>query len=538
MPTSLELRTFVHKGIYMIECQWEFDETNVDTKFDAIFDFVEPIKDKKFVVMDLGGVDYVNSKFIGYIADMSNRLEEHGGKLLLADTWRIRDTLEICGLHQIIELYDDQKAAQQHLLSEYGDILQQKEEAVTKAQEEAEKASYTEQVSADQFFWGSEQTAPAPEGEPLPQDTVDTGMSVDTVSPIPEAPDLSSAEVKEEAVPVQDMVGADSIQPQADSESLSHESDPAPEMPTEPGLSWSSELFSQEAPVSEEPQEQLEATSSDLFGEENEQTPEQPETTSESSDVFEPSSNLFDSTEEAAPEATPEPSSDLFGASSEAPAPVPEEKETPQAEEGSPTDFFGVGEPEPEPTPTQQEVPSQEPQKSEQPPSADLFGSSESDESSEQVVEQAPQEPASEMLGGQMEASETAQEESLEPQEAPEVDILGSDTSEQEISDELPAEVEAKESPDAQVSASEEVPFIADDISESQEEAQPKEVTASIEEEEETGPSREEQVANLDSRLAEIHDQINQLQEEWRLLFQQKQDLSAPSNPETWASLI
>lgn len=62
-------------------------------------------------------------------------------------------------------------------------------------------------------------------------------MSVDTVSPIPEAPDLSSAEVKEEAVPVQDMVGADSIQPQADSESLSHESDPAPEMPTEPGLS-------------------------------------------------------------------------------------------------------------------------------------------------------------------------------------------------------------------------------------------------------------------------------------------------------------
>jgi len=152
MSTPITVQPYIQQGIYFITCKGEFDETNVESQFEVIHNFIDPLDEKKYVLMDLAEVTYVNSKFIGYVADISNHLEEHGGRIILTSTQAVRDTLEICGIHQIIELFDDLGAGKKYFLDNHGEYLREKEIKMEKIAQQAMRENAMEEVSTESFF--------------------------------------------------------------------------------------------------------------------------------------------------------------------------------------------------------------------------------------------------------------------------------------------------------------------------------------------------------------------------------------------------
>lgn len=152
MSTTVTTQTYIQQGIYTIIWKGEFDETNVDAQFEIIHNFLDPLDERKYVLFDLTEVDYVNSKFIGFVASISNQLEEHGGRLILVGTEKIRDTLEICGIHQIIEIFDDMTSGKKYFVDSYGDFLKQKEADMQKKAQEQMRENAMQDISKTSFF--------------------------------------------------------------------------------------------------------------------------------------------------------------------------------------------------------------------------------------------------------------------------------------------------------------------------------------------------------------------------------------------------
>ena len=84
MATEMLIKKQIDQGIYIVHCAGEFDESNVDEKFQIIRDFIGEIQTPKFVVLELKQVTYVNSKFIGLLADLSNQLDKKQGRLYIS----------------------------------------------------------------------------------------------------------------------------------------------------------------------------------------------------------------------------------------------------------------------------------------------------------------------------------------------------------------------------------------------------------------------------------------------------------------------
>ncbi|OIP53152.1 hypothetical protein AUK10_02755 [Candidatus Gracilibacteria bacterium CG2_30_37_12] len=73
----------------------ELDETNVD----AIFKKVYSLFSGKYIIFNLSGVTYGNSKFIGYVASMFDHIEEKEGEMVICECQpAILDTLDMAGI--------------------------------------------------------------------------------------------------------------------------------------------------------------------------------------------------------------------------------------------------------------------------------------------------------------------------------------------------------------------------------------------------------------------------------------------------------
>ncbi|MDR3150696.1 MAG: STAS domain-containing protein [Candidatus Peribacteria bacterium] len=60
----------------MFEFSGELDETNADKTFKSIYDSIGDFTGKK-ILFNMAGLKYLNSKSIGYIADIYSNIEDN-----------------------------------------------------------------------------------------------------------------------------------------------------------------------------------------------------------------------------------------------------------------------------------------------------------------------------------------------------------------------------------------------------------------------------------------------------------------------------
>jgi len=102
MNTPIEIKKKSIEGIDVFEFHGELDETNADKTFTAIYNSIGDFAGKK-IIFNLVGLKYLNSKSIGYIADIFSNIEDGNGQMHITNmTDEVRDTLELVGITTII----------------------------------------------------------------------------------------------------------------------------------------------------------------------------------------------------------------------------------------------------------------------------------------------------------------------------------------------------------------------------------------------------------------------------------------------------
>ena len=116
MLTQLEVKkSSTNTGIKIFSFHGELDETNVDSTFPNIIADIGNFSGAR-TLFNFGALTYLNSKSIGYIADIAQRSEDGGGKFALCClTSEVHDTLDLVGITNIIPVYDAEETALQEL---------------------------------------------------------------------------------------------------------------------------------------------------------------------------------------------------------------------------------------------------------------------------------------------------------------------------------------------------------------------------------------------------------------------------------------
>ncbi len=111
MKTFIDVKKREEDGIIIFEFNWELDETNTDETFSAINEQLWDLKEKK-VIFNLKDLKYLNSKSIGYIADIYSNIEENDGEMYISNcTDGVKDVLELVGITTIINTVDTETDA-------------------------------------------------------------------------------------------------------------------------------------------------------------------------------------------------------------------------------------------------------------------------------------------------------------------------------------------------------------------------------------------------------------------------------------------
>jgi len=112
MLTQLEVnKTATNTGVKIFAFKWELDETNVDTTFPNIIADIGDFAHSR-TLFDFKELTYLNSKSIGYIADIAQRTEDGDGRFAICGlSNEVHDTLELVGITSIVSVYDAAEAA-------------------------------------------------------------------------------------------------------------------------------------------------------------------------------------------------------------------------------------------------------------------------------------------------------------------------------------------------------------------------------------------------------------------------------------------
>lgn len=111
MNTPIDIKKKNVGSVDVFEFHGELDETNADKTFTAIYNTIGDFTGKK-IVFNLVGLKYLNSKSIGYIADISSNIEDGNGIMYITNmTEEVRDTLELVGITSIISITDTEEEA-------------------------------------------------------------------------------------------------------------------------------------------------------------------------------------------------------------------------------------------------------------------------------------------------------------------------------------------------------------------------------------------------------------------------------------------
>lgn len=103
------------KLVKLIRIVGQLDESNVDEQAKEIYKIIESNPQGLSLIFDIMGLEYMNSKSIGYLTDWYSKISGGGGKVVLAaPRENILDILQVVGLTQLINAYptlDEAKAA-------------------------------------------------------------------------------------------------------------------------------------------------------------------------------------------------------------------------------------------------------------------------------------------------------------------------------------------------------------------------------------------------------------------------------------------
>ena len=111
MNTPIDIKRKTVQGIEVFEFHGELDETNADKAFTAIYSAIGDFAGKK-IILNLIGLRYLNSKSIGYIADMFSNIEDNNGSMYITNmTNDVRDTLELVGITSIVNVVNLEEEA-------------------------------------------------------------------------------------------------------------------------------------------------------------------------------------------------------------------------------------------------------------------------------------------------------------------------------------------------------------------------------------------------------------------------------------------
>lgn len=105
-------------AVKVVAITGQLDESNVDERAKTVYQMIEGHPQNLYIIFDLGGLDYMNSKAIGYLTDWYGKVTEHGGKLVMTKVKpNVLDVLEVVGLTQLIKTYNSIEEAKLGLSS-------------------------------------------------------------------------------------------------------------------------------------------------------------------------------------------------------------------------------------------------------------------------------------------------------------------------------------------------------------------------------------------------------------------------------------
>ena len=111
METLIEVKKREEGPALVFDFSGELDETNADKTFTNIYEEIWDFSDKK-IIFNLAGLRYLNSKSIGYIADVFSNIEENDGLMYISNCDEgVKDVLELVGITTIIPTVDEEKEA-------------------------------------------------------------------------------------------------------------------------------------------------------------------------------------------------------------------------------------------------------------------------------------------------------------------------------------------------------------------------------------------------------------------------------------------
>ncbi|MDD5770087.1 MAG: STAS domain-containing protein [Candidatus Gracilibacteria bacterium] len=106
METLIEVNKKEQNGVLIFEFSGELDETNADKTFTSVNAEIGDFSDKK-IIFNLSNLKYLNSKSIGYIADIYSNIEENSGEMYISNCDEgVKDVLELVGITTIIPTVD------------------------------------------------------------------------------------------------------------------------------------------------------------------------------------------------------------------------------------------------------------------------------------------------------------------------------------------------------------------------------------------------------------------------------------------------
>lgn len=107
METLVKIEKTETNGIMIFEFSGELDETNADKTFKDIYTDIGDFKNKK-IIFKMTNLKYINSKSIGYIADVFSNIEENESQMYISNcTEWVKDILELVWITQIVPTVDD-----------------------------------------------------------------------------------------------------------------------------------------------------------------------------------------------------------------------------------------------------------------------------------------------------------------------------------------------------------------------------------------------------------------------------------------------
>ncbi len=111
METLIEVTKREEGDVIVFDFAGELDETNADNTFTSVYEQIGDFSDKK-ILFNLAGLKYLNSKSIGYIADVFSNLEDNDGLMHISNCDEgVKDVLELVGITTIIPTVDTEKEA-------------------------------------------------------------------------------------------------------------------------------------------------------------------------------------------------------------------------------------------------------------------------------------------------------------------------------------------------------------------------------------------------------------------------------------------